>query len=74
MYNEERIFEKGEYAHVSVFAYGEKIKVELKGFKYGEGRALELDPFYPIGVSNEFKENSGTIRVEGTAVIFFEKV
>lgn len=74
IYNGEKAFEKKNYSHVSVFAYGGSATVELRGFMYGEGSRISLEPYYPLGVSNEFKESRGRINAEGTVIIFFEKV
>lgn len=54
--------EKGET--LSVFAYGGIAEgVSIKGAVY-ESDSLELSPFFPLGVSNKFKEDSATVGVK----------
>ena len=70
----ESVFERNNYSFVSVFAIGGSAKVQLEGFRYGDGESIILEPTYPLGVSNEFVANEGRIKVEGSAVIIFEKI
>ena len=54
--------EKGET--LSVFAYGGIAEgVSIKGAVY-ESDDLELSPFFPLGVSNKFKEDTATVGVK----------
>ena len=54
--------EKGKT--LSVFAYGGIAEgVSIKGAVY-ESDSLELSPFFPLGVSNKFKEDTATVGVK----------
>ena len=54
--------EKGKT--LSVFAYGGIAEgVSIKGAVY-ESDGLELSPFFPLGVSNKFKEDTATVGVK----------
>ena len=54
--------EKGKT--LSVFAYGGIAEgVSIKGAVY-ESDDLELSPFFPLGVSNKFKEDTATVGVK----------
>ena len=70
--NEEKCFQNKGYSYVSVFAMDGEASVTLEGFKY-DGENIMLTQDYPLGVSNEFKGGSGRIKVEGCALIIFEK-
>ncbi len=73
MCDEEREFENRGYSYVSIFAMNGIARVELRGFEYGEEKEIDLRPDYPLGVSNEFKGERGSIKVSGKIIIIFEK-
>lgn len=58
----------------SVFAYGGKAEgVTIKGSHYDIENA-ELSPFFPLGVSNKFKSDKITVKVEkGCLLIVYNK-
>ncbi len=57
---------------ISVFAFGEKaIGVYEKGFHYSLNN-YSLDPFVPLGISNDVSENIGEISVEKGTLIIIE--
>ena len=59
--------EKGKT--LSVFAYGGIAEgISIKGAVY-ETDNLTLTPFFPLGVSNKFKENSATVGVKNGCVL-----
>lgn len=54
---------------LSVFAYGGIAEgVDIKGAVY-ETEDLTLTPFFPLGVSNKFKENKVTVGVENGCLL-----
>ena len=59
---------------VSLFSFSEKSEgVTLEGLKYSLNNAA-LDCYFPLGVSNEFKENKAKITVKnGTLIIMQQK-
>lgn len=58
----------------SVFAYGGKAEgVTIEGSQYDIENA-ELSPFFPLGVSNKFKEDSVRIKVENGCLLIAYKV
>ncbi len=63
-----------DYRYISVFSYGGTAKgVTIRGLKYTLDNAILSDSF-PLGVSNEFLENSGKISViEGKLLIILTK-
>ena len=59
--------EKGKT--LSVFAYGGIAEgISIKGAVY-ETDNLTLTPFFPLGVSNKFKENTATVGVKNGCVL-----
>ena len=70
--DEEKAFENTGYSYVSVFAMDGVARVTLCGFKY-DGEEILLTQGYPLGVSNEFCEKTGRIKVAGKIAIIFEK-
>lgn len=65
-------FPSGHKGYISVFSYSEKcVGVYLKGLKY-ELDNSEITNTFPIGVSNEFTEESASISVkDGTLIVVF---
>lgn len=62
-------FDASSKGTVSVFAHGENAVVSIKGLEYELDHAT-LDPFFPLGVSNSFKNQPSVITVHsGTALI-----
>ena len=54
---------------LSVFAYGGVAEgISIKGAVY-ETENLTLSPFFPLGVSNKFKENSASVGVENGCIL-----
>lgn len=59
--------EKGKT--LSVFAYGRIAEgISIKGAVY-ETDNLTLTPFFPLGVSNKFKENTATVGVKNGCIL-----
>ena len=67
-------FDEGLYDTVSVFALGESAEgVSISGMKYSV-RDTQLDPFYPLGVSNELTGKKASVSVRrGTLVIVWTR-
>ncbi|MBR6531555.1 MAG: thiamine diphosphokinase [Clostridia bacterium] len=70
----ELVITSEESSTFSVFAYGGKAEgVTIRGSQYDVENA-ELTPFFPLGVSNKFKEKSVTVSVrKGCLLIVREK-
>ncbi|MDF2566657.1 MAG: thiamine pyrophosphokinae [Oscillospiraceae bacterium] len=59
--------------HLSLFSMGDSCVVTLKGVKYPLSNS-KVTNYFPIGISNEFEEDSAVISIEkGTALIVLSK-
>lgn len=72
--NEKTVIKGKKGNYVSVFSYSEKSRgVTIKGLKY-EVEDITLTDSNPLGVSNEFKEESAAVEVEdGVLLIALQK-
>ncbi len=60
------------YRYISLFSYSESVTLFAKGLKYSGNITLRED--FPLGVSNEFTENSAEIEVfQGKLLVICEK-
>lgn len=60
------------YKYVSLFSLSERSEIFAKGLKYGGDIVLKSD--FPLGVSNEFMDNSAEIEVKsGKILVILEK-
>lgn len=70
----EIVITSGKGKTFSVFAYGGKAEgVTIEGSQYDVENA-ELSPFFPLGVSNKFKETSVRIKAEKGCLLIAYKV
>ena len=56
------------FEYISVFSLTDSSEISMRGFKYG-GEHMTVERGFPIGVSNEFKERFGEIRVFGGKIL-----
>ncbi|MBR5137498.1 MAG: thiamine diphosphokinase [Clostridia bacterium] len=72
--NDTMRFPKNCYDTVSIFALGETAEgVSISGMEYSL-RNAQMDPYYPIGVSNKLVGKSATVSVKrGTLVIIWTR-
>lgn len=63
--------EKGKYKYVSFFAVDDGVKISLSGFKY-QLNNYSLSRFDNLGLSNELKEDAGTVEINNKRVIVIE--
>lgn len=60
------------FEYISVFSLTDRAEISMKGLKYG-GEHMIVERGFPIGVSNEFKERFGEIRVfDGKILVILE--